>query len=249
MDEPVRIVSLCPSMTESLIDFGLAEKLVGVTKFCIHPATVVRRLPTVGGTKNPDIEAIRAARPDLIFMNAEENRAEDHAVLAAEFLVDVSEPRRVRDIPAHLRHIGAVTGRTAIAETRAVELESALSTLTQARKPPFTFSYMIWRDPWMCVGGDTYVSDLFALAGGANVYADDVERYPTTTLAALGERAPDFVFLSDEPFPFSQRHAPEVRAAVPGAKVEIVSGDDCCWHGVRSIRGVQAMLRLAAREI
>ena len=107
----MRIVSLCPSITETLIDFGLADQLVGITRFCIHPAAVVKDIPKVGGTKNPDHDAIESAAPDLIFVNAEENRREDYELLAAKYDVDVSMPRSVLDVPPDLRRFGSRLGR------------------------------------------------------------------------------------------------------------------------------------------
>src|SRR5688572_20085848 len=127
--ETVRIVSLCPSITETLIDFGLRDRLVGVTRFCIHPAAVVKDLPKVGGTKNPDHERIDEAAPDLVFVNAEENRREDYALLSQKYRVHVSMPRSVAEVPDDLRRFGALVGAEEIAKRRARELETALREL------------------------------------------------------------------------------------------------------------------------
>jgi iron complex transport system substrate-binding protein len=242
----VRLVSLCPSTTETLIDLGLAESIVGITRFCIRPAEIVARLPKVGGTKTPDLEAIAAASPDLVFMNAEENRREDHEALAARGLeVDVTCPRTVKEVPELLRHFGARTHTEARAELRARELEGALASLRSDR--PFRFAYIIWRKPWMTVGEDTYISDLLGLAGGKNVFADAEDRYPVTSLEQIAERAPDVVLLPDEPFPFERKHLAEIAPIVAPSRCLLVSGDDLCWHGVRSIRGVLLAQDLAAR--
>ncbi|HEV8267164.1 MAG TPA: helical backbone metal receptor, partial [Thermoanaerobaculia bacterium] len=109
----MRIVSLCPSITESLVALGLRDELFGITRYCIHPKADLRGIARVGGTKNPDLAAIRALAPDLVFMNAEENRAEDVEALRAEYDVDVSHPRRVSEVPALLRHFGERTNRKA----------------------------------------------------------------------------------------------------------------------------------------
>jgi ABC-type Fe3+-hydroxamate transport system substrate-binding protein len=240
----VRLVSLCPSITETLIDFGLAAQLVGITRYCIRPKDVTRGLPRVGGTKDPDLDAIRKARPDLVFLNEEENTKEAYEALALELRVDTTFPRRVSDVPRVLRHLGDLTGTRAIAESRARELERALEALAARPKRSFRFAYLVWRDPWMTVNADTYVSDLFQLAGGSNVYADASERYPTIGLDDLAQRRCDLVLLPDEPFHFKERDRAEILPLVPGAKVELVSGDDCCWHGVRSIEGVRLAERL-----
>lgn len=245
---PVRIVSLCPSITETLIDLGLADRLVGVTRYCIHPEAVVKDLPKMGGTKNPDLDAVRTAAPDLVFVNAEENRKEDYDALAVDFDVDVSMPRSVGEVPGELRRIGRRLGTEAIADARAAELEAGLAALDRSRSS-FTFAYLIWKKPWMTVAKDTYVSDLLARGGGVNVYAGAETRYPETTLEELRTKAPRIVLLPDEPYPFQDEHRAQVAAFLDSSggstRVELVSGDDLCWHGVRSIRGVRVVMELA----
>ena len=247
MTFPKKIVSLCPSITETLIDFGLAESLVGITRFCIHPESVVKNLEKIGGTKDPKLNQIKTLDPNLIFMNAEENRKEDYETLKTLFTVDVSEPRSVQEVPELLRHFATVTNRSTEGEARAQELEEELSALDKERtqqQTKFRYAYLIWRKPWMVVGQDTYVSRLFADAGGINVFADSPDRYPTVELEALSNKNPDFVFLADEPFPFETQHIPELQTMCPASNIRVISGDDCCWHGVRSIQGVRAMRRL-----
>lgn len=243
----MRLVSLCPSITETLIDLGLAEEIVGITRYCLRPREVTRRLPKVGGTKDPDLEAIARARPDLVFVNEEENTVAAYEALARLYRVDATFPRRVADVPAMLRHFGRLTGREAEAERRAGAVERAREdTIAAAGRGGrrFRHAYLIWRDPWMAVGGDTYVSDLLATAGGVNVFAGAATRYPEVSLAALAAEAADLVLLPDEPFRFRERHRAEVAAAVPRARVELVSGDDCCWHGIRTLDGLALVDRL-----
>jgi len=244
-----KLVSLCPSITETLVDFGLEEALVGITKFCIHPEDVVSGLNKVGGTKDPDLSAISNLDPDLIFMNAEENRKEDYEELNQEFMVDVSEPRVVEEVPALLRHFGKQTNRAKKAEQRAEELEEEIEALkSEAQDSHFSYAYFIWRKPWMVVGADTYVSDLFSLAGGQNVFEQSSDRYPTIKLEDLKTLKPQYVFLADEPFPFQSQHLSEIREVAPESKAQLISGDDCCWHGVRSIRGVQGLRRFLKKK-
>jgi len=238
----MRLVSLCPSTTETLIAYGLGASLVGITKFCIHPADIVRDISKVGGTKNPDVAKIRALAPDLVLMNAEENRKEDHAALAETLRVDVTHPRTVGEVPALLRHFGAVTDARDRAEDHARKLEDALSRL--ASTPSWRYAYLIWKKPWMAAGTGTYIADLFARAGGVNVVAAPL--YPEVTLEAIAAKRPDQVILPDEPFPFGAEHVPEV-ASVVGPRVVCVSGDDACWHGMRSIRGVALAASLGSR--
>ena len=122
----VRLLSLCPSITESLATLGAARDLVGITRYCAHPKEALRDVPRVGGTKNPDFAAIRALRPEIVFCNAEENRTEDIEALRREFVVDVSHPRTVAEVPALLRHFGAVAGKRDESERISLKVEEAL---------------------------------------------------------------------------------------------------------------------------
>lgn len=247
----MRIVSLVPSVTETLIDFGLADQIVGITRFCIHPADVVRNLPKVGGTKDPKLDRIRAAAPDVVFVNEEENRIEDYEALSQDLRVESTLIRRVDEVPDNLRAIGRICGVEAVAEERAQALDEGLEALAgfRAEHPlaSFTYAYLIWRKPWMTLNSDTYVSDLLARAGGLNVYGDVSDRYPEITLKDLAARRPDVILLPDEPFPFRAAHADELAAAVPGPGIELIGGDDACWHGVRSIRGVTLAKNIGER--
>lgn len=242
----MRIVSLCPSTTETLIELGLTEALVGITRYCIHPRDVTRTLPKIGGTKDPDVDAILRAKPDVVFLNEEENTHAIWATLAATLDVDVTFPRTVADVPSTLRHFGERTGTSERAEVHARTLEDALARLEArvTRRSGPSFAYLIWRDPWMTVNGDTYVSDLLERAGGRNVFADAPARYPTFDAEELVAKRPDVVLLPDEPYRFRLRDAATIGELLPSARVELVSGDDCCWHGVRSIRGVALAERL-----
>jgi ABC-type Fe3+-hydroxamate transport system substrate-binding protein len=242
----MRLVSLCPSITESLVTFGLLDELVGVTRYCIHPKEAVRRLRKVGGTKNPDLAAIAELAPDLVFLNAEENRAEDLVALALSHRVDVSYPTRAGEVPDLLRRFGALTGRLREAEDWARRIEDALVRLEAAPRRRFTYAYVIWKDPWMVASDGTYVSDLVSLAGGENVFADSSVPYPTTTEEELVSRRPDVLLLPDEPFPFREPHASHLRSLLPGSDVRLVAGDDFCWHGVRTLRGLDAAAALRA---
>jgi len=246
-------LSLCPSITESLAALGAAGELVGATRYCIHPKEALKTVPRVGGTKNPDLAAIRAARPDLVFCNAEENRREDIAALTREFAVDVSHPRTVAEIPALLRHYGKVTGRETESEEISSKVEDALERAEEEARLTglrFRFIYLIWKDPWMTVGPRTYVADLLRRVGGSlslegSPNADSPD-YPVTSENAILLSRPDVLILPDEPYPFAGEDAAFWRQRLPSAcRVVRVEGDDFCWHGVRTLRGLVAVGRLA----
>lgn len=243
----MRVVSLCPSITESLVALGAADALVGVTRYCIHPREALAGIPRMGGTKNPDLAAIRAAKPDLVFCNAEENRAVDIEALVAEFQVDVSHPRTVAEIPALLRHFGALTGKDEEAEEISLKVEEALERVDNEAR--FRFIYLIWKDPWMTVGPRTYIADLLRGGGGSSSLEekyDEGNDYPVATEDEILACAPDILILPDEPYRFRERDAAFWRERLPASsRVVLVPGDDFCWHGVRTLRGIEAARRLA----
>lgn len=250
----MRLVSLCPSITESLAALGAAGDLVGVTRYCVHPKDELKDVPRVGGTKNPDLAAIRAAKPDLVFCNAEENRGEDIAALRGEFAVDVSHPRAVAEIPALLRHFGTLTGRTRESERISLKVEEALERVEEEARQSvsarFRFVYLIWTDPWMTVGPRTYVADLLRRVGGRLSLEEssntDAHDYPVTSENAIVLSRPDVLILPDEPYPFAGKDAAFWRQRLPSScRVVLVEGDDFCWHGVRTLRGLDAAARLA----
>ncbi|KAA0251096.1 hypothetical protein FBQ97_14725 [Acidobacteria bacterium ACD] len=242
----MRLVSLCPSMTESLVALGAGPDLVGVTRYCVHPAGALAAVRRVGGTKNPDLAAIRELAPDLVFANAEENRASDVEALSRCHRLHVSHPRSPAEVPGLLRRVGALVGRDAEAEAWARRVEEALSRAEALRGEPFRFVCLIWKGPWMAAGPRTYLSAVLALSGGTNALdGSGGPDYPVVTEAEVVALRPDRVFLPDEPYPFGEEDARYWRERVPGARVLSVPGDDVCWHGVRTLRGIEVAIGLA----
>ena len=236
----MRIVSLCPSITESLIAFGLRDELVGVTRYCIHPRDEVKGLTRVGGTKDPDLALIRSLAPDLVFLNAEENRREDAEALGAEFPIDVSTPRHASEVPEVLRHFGRRTGRVSEARSWAERIEEALSRLPSA-PAPVRVAYLIWKDPFMTIGDGTYIADLLRLGGGVNALGGKTRDYPAVTETEIVESRPAILLLPDEPYRFREADRRFWQERLPGTDVRLVSGDDFSWHGVRTLRGLDAV--------
>ena len=251
-----RIVSLVPSITELLFDLGAGDRVVGRTPFCIHPREGVAGVPRVGGTKTPRLDRIRALEPTHVIVNVDENRREDADALAA-FVpnVVVTHPLGPRDNPALYRLVGGIfaggeaTDRLCRAFERAVSaLESAARGLPQRR-----VLYLIWRDPWMTVSRDTYVSRTLALVnftttGGGDGGGHGGRRYPETALTPELLAGVDLVLLSSEPFPFKERHAAEVRA-LAGTRcpaVRLFDGEMASWYGSRAIRAMDYLGRFAA---
>jgi ABC-type Fe3+-hydroxamate transport system substrate-binding protein len=239
----MRLVSLCPSLTELVFDLGAGDELVGRTRFCVHPVGLVDRVERVGGTKNPRIDRILALKPDLVLMNEEENRIEDAQRLrAAGVEVHTSMPRTAGETAAMVRSIAAAIGRGAEGERIAADIEARSARVRDrvAGAPQPSYAYLIWREPWMTISDDTFIASLLGQAGGRNVFGQVAERYPAITLEELGRARPDVVLLSSEPFPFGERHAGELQTAL-GLERErflFVDGELLSWHGSRTPRGI-----------
>jgi ABC-type Fe3+-hydroxamate transport system substrate-binding protein len=249
----MRVVSLCPSLTELVFALGRGEALVGRTKFCIHPAEEVGKVPRVGGTKNPKVERILALGPDLVLANVEENRREDIAALEqAGLACHVSFPRTVEATAEMVRSIGAALGAAAEAEALAGAIEAALARVRAAASGRrVRYAYLIWNEPLMTISEDTYIAAVLAAAGGENVYGDRAARYPTSDAAELARLDPDVVWLSSEPFPFAERHGDALAAAsgLPRARFRLVDGEHLSWHGARTPLGLDYAARVVAEAI
>jgi ABC-type Fe3+-hydroxamate transport system substrate-binding protein len=252
---PSRIVSLIPSTTELLCDLGLAGALVGITVYCREPAALLRGKTRVGGEKDPDLERIRALGPDLVIANVEENVREHIDTLRGWGLaVHVTYPRTVIGAIAMIRELGEVTGTAARAAALADELEARLARTRAATAawPPARVFYAIWREPYMTIGADTYIHDVLAACGAANVFADATERYPAVTLDAVAARRPDVILLPDEPFRFRRVHLADFAPyadvpAVRDGRIHLVDGKPFSWHGARLADALRTLPALFAR--
>ncbi|MDQ3279971.1 MAG: helical backbone metal receptor, partial [Acidobacteriota bacterium] len=227
---PQRVVSLVPSMTETLFDLGAGDVVVGITDYCIFPPDLA--LPRVGGTKNPRIDEIRALAPDLVHMNMEENLRRHGEAIQSFAPIHLSEPKTVNDVLALLTELGELYD----CRERATELAQAMQQqLASMPERTFTFAVPIWKNPWMWCGGDTYVSDLVARAGGTNVLADRT-RYPQIALEDVLAMQPDVIFLPDEPYLFTTEDA----AAIPAPRIiGPFAGHLFTWHGTRTMKGLE----------
>lgn len=252
---PARIVSLVPSLTEALFAFGVGERVVGVTYFCVEPREEVRHKTRVGGTKTLDVPRVLALRPDLVIASAEENRREDvEALLAAGLRVFVTLPTTVREAVEMLRDVAALVGAEREAEPIIARAEEALAETVDivSRRGRVRVFCPIWRGPWMSVGPGTYMNDLLSVCGGDNIFADSAARYPEVTLEEVVERDPQVVLLPSEPYRFRHRHLPEIEAlpvsAVRDGRVHLVDGRLLCWYGPRIPEGLTQVRRLLVGE-
>lgn len=259
-----RVVSLVPSETESVAALAGIERLAGRTDYCEEPRGAIERVPCVGGTKKIDVGAVIALAPDLVLANQEENGRRDvERLIAAGLAVHVSFPRTIDGAIAYLRALvtmlelgGEATARVDAIEARAVAL--------RAGAPSVRVFAPIWRDPWMTFDARTYASDLLAAAGAENVFADRARRfplaadlagapaiepadrdtrYPRTSEEEIRARAPELVLLPDEPYAFGAEDAAHIEGWGVARRVELVSGKDLFWYGVRT---ADALERIAA---
>ncbi|GAC1376298.1 MAG: helical backbone metal receptor [Hymenobacter sp.] len=228
---PQRIISLVPSQTELLFDLGLAEKVVGVTKFCLHPAEARTKATVIGGTKNFNFEKIAALKPDLVIGNKEENYQSGISQLAANYPVWLSDVSNLPEGLDMIRRVGFIAGNKAGAERLAAEIDASFATL-KVNRPPIPVAYFIWRKPYMVAATGTFIDDMLCRAGFTNAFAHH-SRYPEITAAQLAAVAPQRILLSSEPYPFGTKHLAEFQEICPAARIEIVDGEMFSWYGSR----------------
>ena len=242
----MRIISLVPSITELVCELGLAHQLVGRTGFCIHPKNIVRRIPKLGGTKDVNLDKLRVLAPTHVIVNVDENRRETADALSG-FVpnVIVTHPLAPLDNLALYRRIGAVFGREREAEALCTRFQSAFGALEQGRFAARRVLYLIWKDPWMTVSRNTYISRTLALFGMHTLPLSSEERYPKLELDESWLRDVDLVLLSSEPYRFRERDLGELQAAL-GKPVMLIDGEMTSWYGSRAIAGLEYMRRFAA---
>ncbi|MGH9192910.1 MAG: helical backbone metal receptor, partial [Acidimicrobiales bacterium] len=226
-----RVVSLVPSVTETLLAWGVTP--VACTRFCEQPD-----LPHVGGTKDPDVAAIVDLRPDLVVLCVEENRREDaDALTGAGVATAALSIDGVGDVAPAQRRLAGLVG----VDPDRVEDSDLSPPATDERLRAFV---PIWKRPWMSLAGATYGSSLLAAIGVDNVFADADDRYPTVTLEAARARRPDVVLAPSEPYPFRERHIPLLEGVAP---VVLVDGQDLFWWGVRTPAAAARLRRHLSR--
>lgn len=223
----MKIVSLVPSITEALFDLGLTgNEVIGRTKFCIHPADKIKNVTIIGGTKNINIDKIRALQPDLILANKEENIKEQVEALMDDFKVTVTNIETIEDNYYLLKNLGKLLGKEERAQLFNLKIYEILN--QSKLDTPVKAAYLIWKNPYMTVGSDTFIHKIMVEIGFENIFKDKT-RYPEITAADL-EKA-DVIMLSSEPFPFKEKHIEELQAFYPDKKIMIVDGEAFSWYG------------------
>jgi ABC-type Fe3+-hydroxamate transport system substrate-binding protein len=254
-----RIASLVPSLTELVVALGLGAHLVARTGFCIHPSEAVRSVPKVGGTKDVNLAKLQSLRPTHVLVNVDENRWGMVETIrawpdgAAPQIV-VTHPLGPADNLALVAQLAACFGQVPGVTERAAELTRALQDeLAQTRPeawPERRVLYLVWRDPWMTVARDTYLSRMLARVNlqtlpdalGGNTGA---ARYPALTGTEKWLAQVQHVLLSSEPYAFGEQHFDEARALCPNAQVRLVDGELLSWFGARAVPGLRYLRELA----
>lgn len=244
---PPRIVSLVPSLTELLCDLGLAHWLVGRTGFCIHPAGIVPSIPKVGGTKDVNIDKVRALAPTHLIVNIDENEKSAVDLLAQSIPhVIVTHPLAPHDNLALYRLLGGVFGAQQRAESLCLAFEREWAVLdTLPQRAPKTVLYCIWKDPWMTVGADTYIARMLEQIGWRQyTVVDPALRYPQFAWSEQVLRDIDAILLSTEPYRFTAAHASALEKQL-GKPVLLLDGEMMSWYGSRAIHGMRYLRQLA----
>jgi ABC-type Fe3+-hydroxamate transport system substrate-binding protein len=240
---PGRIISLVPSQTELLYHLGLDKEVIGITKFCIHPKDWFKNKTRVGGTKTANIEKIKSLLPDLIIANKEENVKEQVEALSEIAPVYVSDITKLEDALDMIMQIGKLVN----AEERASEIAEGirvrfedLETFILTNQPAnfstkLNTAYLIWKDPYMAAGGDTFIHDMLRRCGFNNILSDQ-QRYPIVSISKLPTLKCDLLLLSSEPYPFKQKHINELQQQLRGTKILLVDGEMFSWYGSRLLQ-------------
>lgn len=240
----MRIVSLVPSITETLFDFGLtADEVVGRTKFCIHPANLLKNVQIIGGTKTLNIEKIKSLNPDLIIANKEENERLQVEELMTDFKVWVTDVSTIEDNHQFISDLGTLLNKKELAQS----LNERIAHIFTIKKNPLPqkVAYLIWKNPYMTVGNDTFINEVLENIGGENLFKDR-KRYPEVTVEEL--KNADQVFLSSEPFPFQQKHIDELQKELPDKQMILVDGEAFSWFGTHLLQ-VEDYLRELSKKL
>lgn len=232
-DSPRRIISVVPSQTELLHYLGLEEKVIGITKFCIHPDEWFRTKTRVGGTKTLNLDKIRELQPDLIIANKEENDQTQIETLARELPVWISDINSMPEALEMMKQVGELSNTAPLAQQLITQVKAGFETIQAV--PNIRTAYFIWRGPWMVAGHTTYINDLLKRCGMVNLFANLDSRYPEVTDEAITEANPQLILLSSEPYPFKEQHIAELQALCPNALIMLVDGEMFSWYGNRML--------------
>jgi ABC-type Fe3+-hydroxamate transport system substrate-binding protein len=239
---PKRIVSLVPSWTHTLCELGLQEQVVGCTNFCVKPASLHKTATLIGGTKDPDVDAILALNPSHVIVNEEENKTEHIKALAAKVPVARTFARKIGDVSGELVDLGVFLGEEKPFNQLAALISEAITGLgSHPERSLKTFLYFIWREPYMIAGEDSYISSLLGLLGWKNAYQGD-GRYPEVSIDEISRFNSDVILLSTEPYPFRQRDGDRLRKELDNTELPPIykfDGQLGSWYGALTLEAIR----------
>lgn len=237
----MRIISLVPSLTELLFEIGLEEHIVGVTRFCIHPP-IAKKKTKIGGTKNIKIQKVIDLKPSLIIANNEENTKSDVQTLQAHGIkVLVTNIKSLKDAYHTFNKIGQHTNRMEQITILNNSIQEEFKNVPNLKNKKVL--YLIWHNPKMGAGIDTFIHYLLTQLNVQNVI--DTHRYPEIDVTQITRIKPDYIFLSSEPFPFSEKHVKEYQDIFPKSKILLVDGEMFSWYGARLLKAPKYFRKLA----
>ncbi len=239
-----KIVSLVPSLTELLFDLGLENKIKGITSFCISPADKVKNVNKIGGTKNIDINKIHKINPDLIIASKEENVKEQIEELSKKYNIYLTDINTFDQAILEIKNIGEITKTEETAKKITAEIITNFNNL-QLSLNNKTFAFFIWNNPLMVVGKNTFINDIMLKIDGKNIYDFKTERYPQTTIKEIEKLNPDIIFLSTEPYKFTEKHK-QLFKNLKSTKIFIVECEYFAWYGSRLIKTPEYINNLLA---
>lgn len=242
---PQRIVSLVPSQTELLYYLGAGDTLAGITKFCVHPKQWQHTKTIVGGTKSILAGKIKHIKPDLIIANKEENVKEQIEELEKEYPVWVTDVNNLRSALKMINDIGLLIKNAVNAALLTNHINRSFEQLFKTRQKLDT-AYLIWRNPYMTIGGDTFIHDMLGHCGLQNIFANE-KRYPVINVVELKKRHCQLLLLSSEPYPFKPNHIDELQAQLPETRILLVDGEMFSWYGSRLLYAVEYFKELIVK--
>jgi ABC-type Fe3+-hydroxamate transport system substrate-binding protein len=240
-NSPQRIISLVPSQTELLYDLGVEQKLIGRTKFCIHPSEKVKNIQRIGGTKNLNIDLIKSLQPDLIIANKEENTKEQIDELAKHFPVWISDIKNLEEAFDMITKLGELleVADKSIALVHSIQQKFAALQKFETKKA----IYFIWQNPYISIGADTFIHDMMRCSGSENMLQNK-NRYPEISEAEIKNSEAEYLLLSSEPYPFKEKQKQEFEKLFPTKKIILVDGEMFSWYGSRLVKAADYFLQL-----
>lgn len=235
IEQPLRIVSLVPSISELLHYLCLENETVGITKFCVHPKEWHQNKIRIGGTKNVNLKKIMELKPNLIIANKEENIREEIETLANEFPVFLTDANTFEEGITMIKDIARLTGTEDKAQILTDDINYTKNEFISY--PKIKVAYLIWKDPFMVAAGNTFINSMLETAGLENAFQNQ-SRYPIVSVADLNNSDAEIILLSTEPYPFKESHLKELEVLLPNKKLFIADGEMFSWYGNRMLNAL-----------